>query len=128
MSTDEEAIRGLLGKLAQLTDDGDVDERVKLYLDDGTFEMGGRRASGRDEIAAAFAATAANAQGGKHITANTVIELQEDKADVRTDWVYFRGMADGVVPAAIGRYYDKLEKKSGGWLIRERRIVPTAPG
>ena len=124
MSTDEEAIRKVLGTLVQLTDDGDVNERLKLYAEDGVFELGGRRVTGHAEIAAVFSANAATAKGGKHITSNMVIELQDAKADVRTDWAVFRATADGVVPVAIGRYYDTLEKRDDQWLIRERRAVP----
>jgi 3-phenylpropionate/cinnamic acid dioxygenase small subunit len=128
MSTDEEAIRNLLGRHAQLTDDGDVAGRVKLYVEDGAYQMGEQRSVGRQQIEASFSATAPNMAGGKHVTSNMVIELQSGTADVRTDFAYFRTSVDGVTAVAVGRYYDKVEKHDGEWLIRERRIVPVTPG
>jgi 3-phenylpropionate/cinnamic acid dioxygenase small subunit len=125
MSTDEEMIRNLLGRHAQLTDDGEVAERVKLYLDDGVFQMGDRRSTGHQEIEAAFSVSA-GVKGGKHITANMVIDVRSEKASVQTDFTFLRATAEGVVIVAVGRYYDSLEKHQGGWMIRERRIVPLA--
>jgi ketosteroid isomerase-like protein len=127
MSTDQEAIRNLLGKHAQLTDDGEVAQRVKLYVDDGAFQMGTRRSSGLAEIEAAFAANAANAKGGKHITSNMVIDLSNDEAHVQTDFAFFSTTDKGIVPAATGRYYDTLVKHDGVWLYRERRVVILTP-
>jgi len=123
MSSDEDAIRNLLGRHAQLTDDGDVGARVSLYLDDGAFEMGGRRSSGHAELRTAFTETAARLKNGKHMTANMVIAVESDRATVQTDWTYMRVSTDGVEATAVGRYFDTLEKLRGMWLIRERRVV-----
>src|SRR5580692_3353729 len=42
MATDEDAIRDLVGLHAQLTDDGEYEERVKLYTEDGELIMLGK--------------------------------------------------------------------------------------
>src|SRR5438067_827193 len=86
MTTDEEAIRNLIGRHAQLTDDGLAEERVQLYVKDGVFIQGDQRYEGHDAITTAFSAGKDPARRGKHITSNMVIELEGDKADVRTDF------------------------------------------
>jgi len=122
MSADTDAIRNLLGRHAQLADDGDVDLRVDLYVPDGIFIMGERRSVGRDQLRAAFGATAATPRGGKHILSNTVIEHQGSGAKVQTDFAVFRNSPEGIVPFAIGRYYDTLVKLDDGWRFAERRL------
>ncbi len=122
MISDHDAIRNLLGRHAQLADDGDVDQRVDLYTADGAFQMGERRSIGHEELRAGFAATASGAKGGKHILSNTVIELEGATAQVQTDFAVFRASAEGIAAMATGRYYDTLAKHGDHWLISERRL------
>src|SRR5207245_9262051 len=88
--TDEEAIRTLVARHAQLTDDGAVSERVKLYVEDGVFDMAGQRVVGREAMAEAWGKTAETARQRKHITSNTVIEIEGDSAKVQTAFAFFR--------------------------------------
>jgi 3-phenylpropionate/cinnamic acid dioxygenase small subunit len=126
MPTDEDAIRNLIALHAQLTDDGEFKERVNLYTEDGVFDFAGVTSVGRDQLASAFAASSEPARRGKHITSNTVIEIDGTRADVRTDWAFLRPGADGFTVFASGRYFDLLEKHEGQWLFKQRRIVPIA--
>jgi uncharacterized protein (TIGR02246 family) len=121
--TDEEAIRNLIGLHSQLTDDGDYERRVELYTEDGVFAMGDAISTGREEIVAAFAATSAPERRGKHITANTVMDIDGDTASVQTDFFFSLPSADGLKPLAAGRYFDTFVKADGRWLYRERRIT-----
>jgi ketosteroid isomerase-like protein len=121
--TDEEAIRNLIGLHSQLTDDGDFEQRVQLYTEDGVFMMGDARSTGRDEMTAAFASTSAPERRGKHITANTVLEIDGDGASARTDFLFLLPSAEGLKPLAAGRYFDTFVKSDGRWLYSERRIT-----
>jgi ketosteroid isomerase-like protein len=121
--TDEEAIRNLIGLHSQLTDDGAYEQRVELYTEDGVFIMGDATSSGREELTAAFAATSAPERRGKHITANTVMEIDGDTAGVRTDFFFLLPSPDGLKPLAAGRYVDTFVKVGGQWRYRERRIT-----
>ncbi len=123
MPTDEEAIRNLLGLHSQLTDDGAYEQRVELYTDDGVFIMGEATSTGREEMSAAFAATSAPERRGKHIIANTVMEIDGDTANAQTDFFFLLPSADGLKPLAAGRYYDTFAKKNGRWLYTQRRIT-----
>ena len=127
MTTDEEAIRNLVGLHAQLTDDGLAEDRVQLYVKDGVFIQGDQRFEGHDEITKAFSAGKDPARRGKHITSNMVIDLKGDHADVRTDFIMVKPSAEGNTVLAVGRYYDILEKHDGKWLYRERKITFVLP-
>jgi uncharacterized protein (TIGR02246 family) len=121
--TDEEAIRNLIGLHSQLTDDGDYERRVDLYTDDGVFTMGDATSTGRDELLATFAATSAPERRGKHITANTVMEIEGDTASARTDFFFSLPSPDGLKPLAAGRYADAFVKRDGRWLYSRRLIT-----
>ncbi|MGA7419498.1 MAG: nuclear transport factor 2 family protein [Acidimicrobiales bacterium] len=123
MPTDEEAIRNLIGLHSQLTDDGDYERRVDLYTDDGVFTMGDATSTGRDELLATFAATSAPERRGKHITANTVMEIEGDTASARTDFFFSLPSPDGLKPLAAGRYADVFVKRDGRWLYSRRLIT-----
>jgi uncharacterized protein (TIGR02246 family) len=121
--TDEEAIRNLIGLHSQLTDDGDYERRVDLYTDDGVFTMGDATSTGRDELLATFAATSAPERRGKHITANTVMEIEGDTASARTDFFFSLPSPEGLKPLAAGRYADAFVKRDGRWLYARRLIT-----
>ena len=123
MPTDEEAIRNLIGLHSQLTDDGDYEQRVDLYTDDGAFTMGDATSTGREELLASFAATSAPERRGKHITANTVLEIDGDTASARTDFFFSLPSPDGPKPLAAGRYFDTFAKSDGRWLYTQRQIT-----
>ena len=120
MSSDHDAIRELLARHAQLTDDGKVDERVALYAEHGAFQMGDKRSEGHEELRHAFAASGS---GAKHITSNTVIELEGDRATVQTDFVVFKATPEGITALATGRYQDQMIRQDGRWCFAERVLV-----
>lgn len=121
--SDDEAIRNLIGLHSQLTDDGDYERRVALYTPDGVFVMGDATSTGTEELTATFAATSAPERRGKHITANTVMEIAGDTASAATDFFFLLPSPDGLTPLAAGRYADTFVKSDGRWLYAERRIT-----
>jgi hypothetical protein len=56
-----------------------------------------------------------------------VIDLNGDRADVRTDFAMVKPSPEGNTVLAVGRYYDVLEKHDGAWLYRERKITFLLP-
>jgi uncharacterized protein (TIGR02246 family) len=121
--SEEEAIRNLIGLHSQLTDDGDYERRVDLYTPDGVFVMGDATSTGKEELKVAFASTSAPERRGKHITANTVMEIDGDTARAATDFFFLLPSPDGLKPLAAGRYADTFVKRDGRWLYTERRIT-----
>ena len=129
MTTDPEAIRSLVALHAQLIDDGNVDERVKLYTEDGELVYAGVSSVGREALAKAFASTVDPQRLGRHMCVNTVVDLDDGRAEVRTDFMLVRASSTGVRVAAAGRYLDVMEKHAGQWLFRQRRVqvIETPP-
>ena len=125
--SDRAELAELVARHAQLTDDGDWETRVGLYTDDGEFtSLDGILRSGRDALREAFAATAGRVIG-KHITSNTVLDVDGDRASGRTDFAFFMVTTDGVVPTSVGRYHDEFVRGPKGWRFRSRRILPLTP-
>ena len=133
MAGDEGADRAelieLVARHAQLTDDGDWETRIDLYTEDGEFtSLDGVPRQGRDALREAFSATAGRITG-KHITSNTVLHIDGDRAAGQTDFAFFMVTKDAVVPTAVGRYHDEFVRRPDGWRFQSRRIVPlVAPG
>lgn len=122
--SDRAALLELVGRHAQLTDDGDWETRVNLYTEDAEFtSLDGVPRAGRDALREAFSSTAGR-MAGKHITANTTLELDGDRASGRTDYAFFLVTAEGINPVSVGRYHDEFVKGPDGWRFRSRRILP----
>lgn len=128
--TDEEMVVQLVHRHAQLTDDGDVEARVALYTDDGeVIGIDQVPHRGREAVRAAFQALTSPDRTGKHITSNTIVDVNGDEAVATTDFAFFRVTADGVAPLAIGRYHDSFRRTPEGWRFTRREIQPiSAPG
>src|SRR4051794_10083635 len=61
--------------------------------------------------------------GTRHVTANTVIELDEDEraATARSSYVVFQAAPGfALQPIIAGRYRDRFELVEGGWRFTER--------
>ena len=125
---DRVALLELIGRHAQLTDDGDWETRVALYTDDGEFtSLDGVLRTGRNALKESFSATAGR-MAGKHITSNTVLEINGDRASGLTDYAFFLVTTEGISAISVGRYHDVFVKGPDGWRFRSRRILPlTAP-
>ena len=122
--SDREALMDLLARHAQLTDDGQWETRVELYTEDGEFtSLDGVTRAGRDQLREAFSATAGRLVG-KHITANTVLEVDGDRASGWTDYAFFLVTAEGISVVSVGRYHDEFARGPSGWRFRSRRIEP----
>ena len=127
---DELAIRRLLAEYCHCVDDGRFDDVVALFTPDGVFAFGSLGAEGRDALRTWFAETHPPEQRGKHLTTNTVVDLDGDRAHAVSDFA-FLGLRDArLVPSVAGRYHDELRRDDDGrWRIARRDAVPMArPG
>jgi uncharacterized protein (TIGR02246 family) len=128
--TDSDAVKNLIGRFAQLTDDGDFESRAQLYADDGVFVgFDGSEHRGRAAIRELFEKLTPPTRTGKHITGNASVTVDGDRASASTDYVFFRLAEDGIAVLSTGRYQDEFVRGPDGWLFSSRRIVPqTLPG
>ena len=126
--SDADAIRNLLGVYCELMDAADWPAVGALFAEGRLVTDSGK------PIAVGAAAVQALYENGtqlydgspltRHITANSVIEVDEDTADARSSYVVFQGAADfPLQPIITGRYRDSFRRGDGVWRFSERRFV-----
>jgi 3-phenylpropionate/cinnamic acid dioxygenase small subunit len=130
-TTPYEAIRNLLGRYCELIDSGDFSGVAELLA--GAVlrdESGTEIARGRDAIAALYATTTRRHADGtprtRHITANSIIEIDEASGTATARSAYVVVQATGSVPLqpiVSGRYRDRFARTSNGWAFTERTIT-----
>lgn len=123
--SDIELIRRTLARYCQLCDDGRFDEWAELYVPDATFSVMGRTHTGRAEIQAFIEAGQPAELRGKHVCANSLIDVDPDRAHAtaRTDFVFVGRTDEGLAITSAGRYHDTLVREGDAWLFRSRQIV-----
>ncbi|ASR04953.1 nuclear transport factor 2 family protein [Gordonia rubripertincta] len=118
---DLEAIRALDARYCRHLDDGNWDELMALFTDDGEFD-GLSNPRGKTEMRAFFAGLA---DGGLtsfwHFITNLEIEIDGDGA-VAKSFLWQPCVLDGVASIAAGRYNDELVKQDGQWLYRVKKV------
>jgi len=125
------AIEQLLNRYCHKLDQGDVEAVVALFADDAVlipeYDGSGEHA-GRDAIRAWYSnsgrTVVAAARGLRHKISTAAIEIDGDEASsacyLDADSIDVRS---GRRSLAGGRYLDRLVRRDGQWLIKERRIV-----
>ncbi|MCH8191067.1 MAG: nuclear transport factor 2 family protein [Chloroflexi bacterium] len=129
---DELEIRNLLARLAQMADDGDLNEYVQLFTEDGSWQGpdGGVRRGRADLLAGAQERRASGIQGPntntRHVVTTTVIQLAGDTATGRTYYHYY-GNTQGVPEQrTMGVYEDEFRRTAQGWKMA-RRVIQGPP-
>lgn len=126
---DELAIRNLIARLAQLADEGDLDEYIQLFTDDARWDAGaafGCR-TGHDEIRAGAVERRASGTSGpgthtRHVITTSVVSAEGDGGTGRSVF-HFYTKTDGMPELAlIGVYEDEFARTERGWCLAHRRI------
>ncbi len=130
MGEDEDQIRRTLGAYSQRCDDGRFDEWSDLFTEDARMCVGGQVTEGRQAIRAAMAAMQPDGARGKHITANSLIDVDVDgdTATAATDYVFVRRGPDGLAIVAAGRYHDRLVRQGSQWRFSDRTVTQLGDG
>jgi ketosteroid isomerase-like protein len=125
---DELGIRRTLAAYCHHCDDGDFTSLAELFTPEGAFVYRGEAASGRAALARRFeAAQRERSARGKHLTLNTIVEVDGDRAQARSDFLFLRFVDGALTPAVVGRYEDDLLRVEGQWLIERRECEPLGP-
>lgn len=120
--SDLEQIRNTLARYCHLIDDGRFDDWAELFTPDGTFSVLGQTYRGRDEIKGFIGGALTPERRGKHITANSAIEVQGDTARAWSDIIFFSPAGSGLGITAAGRYEDRLVRQDGRWRFAARDV------
>lgn len=122
---DKDAIREVLGRYCFHLDSGDFDAMAALFTEDGTWHTDFGKGTGRAGIvdhARSLRAGDAPRPRGVHLTTNIVIELNGDRATVRSNWMVAQNNAAGPRIGSAGGYADDMVKQGGRWLFQYRKI------
>jgi 3-phenylpropionate/cinnamic acid dioxygenase small subunit len=127
---DELAIRNIVARLAQLADMGDLDDYLKLWTEDASWEMPGAPArKGHADILQGAKERRANGMQGpgtstRHVV--TTLSVQLDGADAATADSYFLYVADTTTSprlGSVGHYHDTFRGSTDGWRMARRQIT-----
>jgi uncharacterized protein (TIGR02246 family) len=123
---DEDRIRRTISEYSQRCDDGRFQEWSELFTEDGRFVVAGNATQGREPIRQMMAAMLPPGSRGKHITSNTIVDIDGDRAASTTDYLFVRPAPTGPVIVAAGRYRDRLVRDGTSWRFEERSITMLA--
>jgi 3-phenylpropionate/cinnamic acid dioxygenase small subunit len=123
MTTDREAIATLLAEYCHLCDDGELDALVDRFTEDGVFAFGDRSLTGREQMLRWFSKTQSPERRGKHLTTNSIIEVDGDRATAVSDFVFFEKVDGRPVPFMAGTYVDELVRDGDRWRFRRRTVI-----
>jgi uncharacterized protein (TIGR02246 family) len=125
--SDHDEIRGLVASYCQCCDDGRFEEFAQLFAPDAQFAVMGKVHEGREAIVGFMGAAMTPERRGKHLTSNTLIDLDADNAEATalTDYMFVaRRSEGGFAITSVGRYHDRVVRSpDGGWQFARREIV-----
>jgi 3-phenylpropionate/cinnamic acid dioxygenase small subunit len=134
---DDAQIRSVLARIAQLADAGDLDEYLSLFTEDAVWAMPdnpsvgmvANEKRGHAEIrAGAEERRASGLQGpgtqSRHVLTTTAVSVgSDDRATVRS---YFMFLVDTTTTPSVrtaGQYDDVLVRTADGWKLSHRTIT-----
>jgi 3-phenylpropionate/cinnamic acid dioxygenase small subunit len=136
MTADAE-IRTVLARIAQLADTGDLDEYLTLFTDDAVWAMPDNPAvgmlanekRGHAEIrAGAEERRASGLQGpgteSRHVLTTIAVNVEsDDRATVRSYFLFFGSTSTQPVLRTMGQYDDVFRRGATGWQLAHRTIT-----
>ncbi|MDX6740962.1 nuclear transport factor 2 family protein [Actinocorallia sp. A-T 12471] len=128
---DELEIRGVLARVAQYSDTGDLADYAALFTEDARWSMAGwPEKTGRAAIREAGAARRAEGQTGpgsatRHLVGTVAVALDGDRAIADSYWQFWVETASAAPRLfSMGAYRDTLHRTDHGWKIADRLITP----
>ena len=121
---DELAIRRLLAVYCHYCDDGRFSELTNLFTPEASFVHGTTTATGHTALRAFFEERQGQPeQRGRHLTANTVLDIHAAGARALSDFVYLKSVEGIVTIARAGRYRDDFVRTPDGqWRFARREV------
>jgi 3-phenylpropionate/cinnamic acid dioxygenase small subunit len=129
---DELEVRNLIARLAQLADEGALDDYMALFTDDAVWDGGtafGVRKGHADILAGAKERRATGLSGPgshkRHVITTSSVRVEGDGANVRSYMLFYVECDKSPTPGVVAVYQDQLRRTSSGWKIA-RRVIERA--
>ncbi|MBY0401163.1 nuclear transport factor 2 family protein [Myxococcota bacterium] len=125
---DEAEIRNLLARIAQLADEGELDDYVACFTPSATW--GGAGFPERRGHAAILAGARERRAGGtagpgsktRHLISTSVVELDGDRARTRSIFLFYRDTTTTPTLDRMGVWEDVFARTESGWKLAARTI------
>jgi 3-phenylpropionate/cinnamic acid dioxygenase small subunit len=115
--------------MAQLADDGGLDEYILLFTEDATWEFPGAPRRGRAEIMAGAQQRRSEHVTGpgtasRHVITTVAIRLDDaTSATADSYWSFWRDTTTSPALFNMGHYHDTVRWDDGAWRIARRQIT-----
>ncbi|MCH2171440.1 nuclear transport factor 2 family protein [Myxococcota bacterium] len=131
---DELEVRNLLARLAQMADDGELDEYIQLFTEDAIWD-GGANYGSKQGHAEILAGARARREGGtsgpgthtRHVITTSTVTLSGDRAHARSVFHYYVNTDATPALVTLGIYEDEFARTERGWCMAHRKIQGPAP-
>ena len=115
----KDQIRELTARYCHAVVDGDAEQIVSLFCEDGSFKTHNIAPTGRSALTE-FYESGVSGQTHKPFVQNHVIELTSELEAIGRCSVEIRVNQDGEAYTQAGHYLDKYRKIDGNWKFAER--------
>jgi 3-phenylpropionate/cinnamic acid dioxygenase small subunit len=121
-------VENLIGRYAELVDNGDFDAVGKLFAD-GTFIGSGTAYHGSDAVTGMLhdqiQVYADRTPRTRHVTTNLIVDVDEEggTAGARSSVTILQATPGlPLQPIVVGRYEDEFRRAGDGWRFASRRV------
>ena len=127
--SDELDIRNQLSTIAQLSDDGDLDEYVGNFTEDACWGGSGfPERKGHSEILAGARERRGSGIAGpgsntRHLISTCVVQVDGDTAKSRSIFLFYGNTQAVPTLQLMGVWEDELRRTPAGWKLSRRTIV-----
>jgi SnoaL-like domain len=128
---DKDAIRELLAEYCFLLDSYRLKEFGQLFVEGGEWISRNGSATGPAGIETFLRQLVPEPGPGtrrKHFTANIIIRLNGDQAEVTSNFLVVRDTGSGPAIAVAGTYHDVVVKIGANWRFKSRRLTHDIAG
>jgi uncharacterized protein (TIGR02246 family) len=131
LADEKDAIREVMARYCHALDAGRFAEVANLFAPDGEWTTDYGSAVGRDAIEALLTRNVPRKGEGpqrKHYIANTIISIEGDVANARSDYLIIRESETGLIPVMGGTYLDLFTKQDGQWRFLRKELIHDIAG
>ena len=126
---DDLEVRNLVARIAQLSDEGALDDYARLFTEDAVWDGGtafGVRKGHADILVGAKERRAAGTSGpgshARHVITTSAVRLEGATAHVRSYFLFYVECDKTPVVRVVGVYQDELRRTPSGWKLARRQI------
>jgi 3-phenylpropionate/cinnamic acid dioxygenase small subunit len=128
---DELEIRNVIHRLAQLADEGTLEDYAALFTDDAVWDAGaafGVRRGKADIIAGGRERRAKGLAGPgthkRHVITTTAVQVEGERARARSYMLFYVDCDSSPRVGVVTVYQDEFRHSASGWKLAHRSIEP----